>query len=158
MKITCFDTYRNEYQIEESEFVERPAVYGLLVENDAVLLAKDAWGKRWGLPGGGIDQGESKEEALIREFREETGLEIEVQKEIYSDISYFVPEGEPHPWKTLRYIYTVSSVGGVLEERGNGIDVIAASYIKLLDIENIELQSGNTHLLRRLLLNAGFTR
>ncbi len=34
---------------------------------------------QWSMPGGGIDPGESPTEAVIREVREETGLEAEVE-------------------------------------------------------------------------------
>jgi len=34
---------------------------------------------QWSMPGGGIDPGESPAEAVIREVREETGLEAEVE-------------------------------------------------------------------------------
>ena len=38
---------------------------------------------QWGLPGGGIEDGERMEEALRREMREEVGLEIEDIRPLY---------------------------------------------------------------------------
>jgi ADP-ribose pyrophosphatase YjhB (NUDIX family) len=48
-------------------------------KDDRILLVKHKYGqKKWSLPGGGIELGESVEEAAIREVKEETGLEIEI--------------------------------------------------------------------------------
>lgn len=40
------------------------------------------------LPGGGIDEGESKEEALVREILEEVGAKIKIESEIGKIIEY----------------------------------------------------------------------
>jgi 8-oxo-dGTP diphosphatase len=55
---------------------------GILVEGGKVLLSGNRWwsGKPlvWTLPGGRADDGEGVAEALVREFKEETGLEVEL--------------------------------------------------------------------------------
>jgi len=61
----------------------RVRVGGLLVRNGAVLLAAHRGllpnaAPFWSPPGGGWQFGESIREALLREFREETGLTVEV--------------------------------------------------------------------------------
>ena len=57
----------------------RSCAYGVATNNGKVLLTVDR-GKDgrevWWLPGGGIDEGETHEDALRREINEETGLRV----------------------------------------------------------------------------------
>jgi len=63
----------------------RVRVAGILIEDDRILLIEHTKNnkKYWLVPGGGVDWGESAAEALIREFKEETSLNIEVEKFLF---------------------------------------------------------------------------
>lgn len=50
--------------------------------NEQVLLVKRCDVPVWVFPGGGIEEGESPEEAVVREVREETGLSVEISRKI----------------------------------------------------------------------------
>jgi 8-oxo-dGTP diphosphatase len=58
----------------------RIGVYALIFDDECVLLAHRRDIDWWNLPGGGMEIGETVEEATCREVREETGLEVQVER------------------------------------------------------------------------------
>ena len=75
-----------------------PGVQGILERDGRILLARRALEPRrgfWDLPGGFLEEGEEPRDGLRREFREETGLDVEageflgVEIEPYSGRSVF---------------------------------------------------------------------
>lgn len=56
----------------------RIGVFGVILEDDKVLLGLRRDIDWWNLPGGGMELGETVDEALCREVLEETGLEVRV--------------------------------------------------------------------------------
>jgi mutator protein MutT len=58
---------------------------GILIENNRILLIKQyvTPTRGWSLPGGKLEFGETIEQCLIREWQEETGLDIKVKELLY---------------------------------------------------------------------------
>ena len=67
--------------IEKIEF--RPAAYAILIKDNKILLMRMKRTEKYFFPGGGVEKGEKLEDGLRREAREETGLEIEINKFFY---------------------------------------------------------------------------
>ena len=60
-------------------------VTGILVEDNQILLVKQRVNdsRNWSLPGGTLETGETLEECMVREMREETGLQVAIEKLLY---------------------------------------------------------------------------
>jgi mutator protein MutT len=76
------------YQEMPRNFSPKIEVAGCFIRSgEQVLFLKrlscKPQGNTWGIPGGKADKGETAEETVIREIREETGIEIEQQSLIY---------------------------------------------------------------------------
>ena len=68
--------------------------------------AKNERGK-WEIPGGSVEFGETLEEALKREIREELGVEIEI-KELLDVCSHIIPDEKQH-WVSPTYICQITN-------------------------------------------------
>jgi len=76
---------------------------------EVVICGRDSDGV-WGLPKGTLDEGESLEEAAVREVSEETGLQVEIVKKIGVVEYWFAWEGvRIHKWV---HHYLMRTTGG----------------------------------------------
>lgn len=88
-KILCHDWDNNEFEVDADKFIFRPSAYGILIEDNKILLSKQWDG--YDMPGGGVNVDETLEEALKREFFEETGLKVELLFPVHCETSFFNP-------------------------------------------------------------------
>lgn len=72
---TIPDAYRDHVRVRVGALITDPATERLLlVEHDGLWEA----GSFWTPPGGGVDFGEGLAEALLREVKEETGVDVSI--------------------------------------------------------------------------------
>ena len=79
-KIECEAFLGGTKRIPKEKFVFRPAVYGIIIHRGRVLLVNTRRTGNLYLPGGGVDIGEKIEDALKREVKEETGLDVDIKE------------------------------------------------------------------------------
>jgi ADP-ribose pyrophosphatase YjhB (NUDIX family) len=117
---------------------------GLMQHGTRILLSRMAEDDIWVLPGGGVKLYETTEEALEREFFEEMGFEIEVERLLWiienvfdfeeSDIT---PEFPPGKYHDIHFTYLVKPKekdGDWLKEEFYGMedDFIPGKRLKLV--------------------------
>jgi len=106
----------------ESQFT-RVAAYGLIVNVDRLLLCRISKQVSnhvgfWTLPGGGIDFGEHPEDAMVRELKEETGLDVRASK--LAGIDSNLIEDDEKSFHGIRIIYHAEQIGGELTNEVHG--------------------------------------
>ena len=132
----------------------RPGASAIILDETKgkVLLTQRQDNGRWCLPGGGMDPGESAEEACIREVREETGLEARVTRliGIYTSPDIIVEYPDGNRVQPVAFSFEATPTGGelslsdestafgyfTLEEMG-GLDLMENHKERILDaLEN----------------------
>ena len=137
MNILCTDIHGNIHDIDESRLIDRQSVYVLCIIDRTILLVQNPHSKRWELPGGGVEADETDQEALAREFTEETGMLLGGPLEFLTEWQeYFYDVISGQAWRSHRKFYRVNSVKNrdKLLISGNGDDTLAAAYLPLSDV------------------------
>ncbi|WP_456277012.1 NUDIX domain-containing protein [Bacillus sp. AK128] len=67
--------------------MNRSRAFAAIIKNDLILMVEESYPNHtfWTLPGGGLEKGESFEEAVVREVKEEVNLDVRVIKFLFSN-------------------------------------------------------------------------
>lgn len=128
--------------------IKHIGVYGLLIKDNKILLIKKCGGPYDGkldLPGGTIEFNESIEEALIREFKEEVGIDI-LDYELFNVVSTnikWIHKNEDLETKHIAILYKISNYENDIKDNIEiteiNDDSMGAEYydIKMLSSTNL---------------------
>ena len=126
----------------------RVRVAGILIEDDRVLLIEHTKNDRsyWLLPGGGVDWGESIEEAIKREFLEETNLTVEIENFLFISET-LAPDNTKH---VINLYFRVNRISGdmLLGEESILSDL---KFFTLEEIEKIKIYPNINDILKKIM-------
>jgi 8-oxo-dGTP pyrophosphatase MutT (NUDIX family) len=130
-----------------------PAVTAVVTDtDDRVLLIHRTDNDRWALPGGGIELGENAGDALVREVREETGIDVRVTGivGIYSDPRHVIAYDDGEVRQQFSLCFTAEPIGGTLTGSSESREV---RWVPVGNIETLDM-----HPAQRLRINHGVDR
>jgi ADP-ribose pyrophosphatase YjhB (NUDIX family) len=126
-----------------------PGVGALIFDGDRILLVergREPLKGYWSLPGGAVETGELLEDALRREVREETGLEVEIlcMLEIFQRIMPGDDGRVEYHYILLDYLCRV--VSGTLEASD---DASRAAWFRAGEIEGLKITEGTPGVIEK---------
>lgn len=131
-QVTCVDIFGKKHRVLASELRWRPSAYGVVIHDGKVLLCKH-FGKH-NLPGGSIDLGETPEEAVVREVKEETGIDVTRPRLLGLQTDFFCmahDDDDGSSYQTILLYYVCDYVGGTLST--DGFDKAEKTYAELAE-------------------------
>jgi 8-oxo-dGTP pyrophosphatase MutT (NUDIX family) len=120
-----------EYELAGIETIAR----GVAIIDGEVLICRAKGGKSSYLPGGHIEFGESAREALVREIREELGVEAETGRFLGAVENSFMQHGRPHAEINLIFELKFSGKPDAVAKE----DWIEFEWVRLDDLKNANL-------------------
>jgi ADP-ribose pyrophosphatase YjhB (NUDIX family) len=123
----------------QREYPDRPivGVGAAVVQGDRILLVKrgaEPLKGEWSLPGGVLEIGETLQQAVEREVREETGLQVRVL-DVIGVFDRIIPAGDGRV--RFHYVlidYLCEAVAGDIRPGGDADDVRWASEIEVNEL------------------------
>jgi 8-oxo-dGTP diphosphatase len=108
----------------------------VIKDNTEILLVRHRKGTRqyWVLPGGRLEYGETFHECAVRELKEETGLDVEVDNLIYLSEA-IAPDRSRH---IVNVYLTAHVIGGVMKV-GNEPVLAGVDFVPLTELEQCTL-------------------
>jgi ADP-ribose pyrophosphatase YjhB (NUDIX family) len=111
----------------------------LIIKNGKLLLikrgAKPGQG-RWSIPGGLVELGERVQDAIVREVKEECGLDIEVERlmDVFDSITRDEKGRVQYQFVVVNFLAKIK--GGTLK---NADDVLEARWVPLNEVKKYNL-------------------
>jgi 8-oxo-dGTP diphosphatase len=140
--IECNSIKGGKISIPKEKLLFRPSVYGIIIHDSKILMIRNKSNGKLFFPGGGINIAEKSSDALIREVREETGIEIEVEKFLYFKEQFFYWDPGDDAYHMFNFFYVCRpKTFEIIDD--DKVDDEEAEKPRWVDIEEIKNTTDN---------------
>lgn len=120
-----------------THFVGKVTQKAIVYTDGKILLNRDVGDEHYDLPGGRIDMGEEPAHGLVREMREELGVEVEVGDPIHVCQTLWGSEKSPH----FFIVYEATLLSALDEVIADGVEVEEVRWVTPEELESIAIYS-----------------
>lgn len=116
-----------------------PAASAIVVdERGRILLQRRTDNEYWSIPGGAMEPGESIAETVVREVREETGIDVRVEKllGVYSNPGHVVAYDDGEVRQQFSVCFLCTPVRG---ELATSSETSEARFFELADVDALSM-------------------
>ena len=135
-----------------------PAVAAVIIRNGQVLLSlrgNEPNKGKWGIPGGVVEVGEKIEEALIREVKEETGVDVKPLKRVaIFDSIRRDAEGKVQ-YHYILFEYLCEYVSGELRRGDDALDV---KWVKISELHTLDIMELTRRFIEKIVVEESLSR
>lgn len=100
--------FKNDWLFIEDKYICNFRSVGVLLRNKKILVQREKDGDIYALPGGHVLVGETSEQSLIREYKEETGADVVCRRLIWTEECFWDWNGKPA--NTLAFYYLIDLI------------------------------------------------
>ena len=123
------ETVKNFFQSTTDYPTVKVDIRGMLLSGDKILLVQEADNK-WSLPGGWADIGYSPSEVIIKEFKEETGLDVTPLR-LLAVLDKRKHRHPPQPTYVYKIVFLCKASSSALAK---GFDIQGVEYFSIHDL------------------------
>lgn len=109
----------------------------ILAADRVLLIHRYKHGREYYIvPGGGVEPGETPEQAAIREIKEETGLEIELDRKLWE----YVNQGHPETYYLAAWFSGRLGLGGPELAEQSAENIFQLEWVRLSQLARLPLK------------------
>lgn len=151
-KPTARSIFGNEVEFKSSQANFRIAAYGIIVNKGKILLVNVKSTGKYFFPGGGVNLGEKLENGLIREIKEETGIDVTVEKFIDFKETFFYYDPHDLYFQNYGFFYLCKALNQeiIINNPDKEDEASEAYWLNLKDLTQDEFQDPGKEIFQKI--------